>query len=430
MTALFPGRRSAPLTFTLAAALALAACGNEAPESGAEMEPAGGGPETLLYVWLYDADAKDPDFLAVIDADTASSDYGTILTTVPAGEARGNAHHTPIYLPESGILFANDFAGDHTFIYDTSKPLAPVLTGSFGHIGEYSFAHSFSELPNGNILATFQSKGDGDSVAGGLVELTTAGEAVQTGDADPGDENIYLRPYGIVLLPDQDRVVTTTFDMRSLGQASHIQVWRLSDLTLLFTLKVPTPEGKDINIDPFEGRVLADGETIMFETLSCGLYVLTGTAGPAPEIGNVHDFGGQFCGLPVRLGHYWVQSVESDAPEGLNALVSLDISDPMNPVEAGRITFPDGFGPHWTSPDATGTRIVVNGYYDHLSRRILMVNLDPATGAVSLDADFGGGDEFGPGVMIDRRYWPHGESGAAIAHGAVFWPPATPDWKR
>lgn len=42
----------------------------------------------------------------------------------------------------------------------------------------------------------------------------------------------------------------------------------------------------------------------------------------------------------------------------------------------------------------------------------------------------GVGDAFGPGLIIDRAEWPHGPSGPAIAHGAVLWPPAKPDWKR
>ena len=402
---------------------ALAACNEPEPEAQAE-------PESLLYVWLYDADKEDPDFIAVIDADPQSPGYGEVRGTVLAGEVRGGSHHTSITLPYSGFLFANDFLGNYTYIFDTSEPSAPKLVGEFGNIGRYSFPHSFSELPTGNILVTFQSKDGGNEVPGGMVELTTMGKLVQAGDADPGDPEIFLRPYGIVLLPAQDRLVVTTFDMRGAGEPKHIQIWRLSDLELLHTLPVPGAEGKTLEVNPFEGRVLADGETVMFETLSCGLYVLKGAATEAPEITLVHDFEGEYCGLPVRLGNYWVQTVETETPGDFNALIVLDISDPLEPVEVDRLVFEDGFGPHWSTPNATGRRIAISGYGDKLSRRVVLVDFDPASGKVTLDEAFGAGDSFGPGLMIDRESWPHGATGPAIAHGAVFWPPAAPDWKN
>lgn len=413
-------------------AFSLAACDEPQPEVQAE-------PQSLIYVWLHDADGENANFLAVIDADPDSARYGEVLTTVPAGEVRGRAHHTSITLPDSGFLFANDFSGNYTYIYDTSRPLEPKLSGEFGDIGRYSFPHSFSGLPNGNILATFQSKDGGNALPGGMVELTTSGQLVQAGDADPGDPEIFVRPYGIVLLPAADRFVATTFDMRGAGQPKHIQIWRLSDLELLRTLALPVIEGqgnesKTLEVNPFEGRVLADGETVMFETLSCGLYVLAGAAngaaGDGPEITLVHDFEGQYCGLPVRLGKYWVQTVESELPGGLNAIVVLDVSQPLKPVEVDRLVFADGFGPHWSAPDVTGTRIVITGYGEQLSRRVVLVDFDPVSGKVALDEDFGAGDAFGPGLIIDRAEWPHGPTGPAIAHGAVFWPPAKPDWKR
>ena len=406
----------------------LAACEPSVPEVQAD-------PESLIYVWLYDAEREDPNFLAVIDGDPKSGRYGEVLTTVPAGEVRGGSHHTSITLPRSGFLFANDFSGNRTYIYDTGTPLEPKLAGEFGDIGRYSFPHSFSELPNGNILVTFQSKDGSNALPGGMVELTTKGELVQAGDADPGDPEVFLRPYGMVLLPEADRLIVTTFDMRGAGAPRHIQIWQLSVLKLLHTLPVPGLESQGneeraIEVNPFEGRVLADGETVMFETLSCGLYVLAGAAGEAPEITLVHDFAGQYCGLPVRLGEYWVQTVESEAPGTLNAIIVLDISDPLKPLEVDRLVFDERFGPHWSAPDATGTRIVITGYGEQLSRRVLLLDFDPEIGKVALDKDFGAGDAFGPGVIIDRADWPHGPTGPAIAHGAVFWPPAAPDWKN
>ena len=30
---------------------------------------------------------------------------------------------------------------------------------------------------------------------------------------------------------------------------------------------------------------------------------------------------------------------------------------------------------------------------------------------------------------LDREVWPHGQTGTAMAHGAIYWPAADPDWK-
>ena len=128
-------------------------------------------PERLLYVWLHDKTMVQPNFLAVLDADSNSSNYGQIITTVPVGERGGMAHHTQIYLPKSGMIFANDFTGNSTYIFDTSDPEQPRLAEEFGSIGALTFAHSYSELPNGNMLVTFQSEGNSNEIAGGWLSF-------------------------------------------------------------------------------------------------------------------------------------------------------------------------------------------------------------------------------------------------------------------
>ena len=167
------------------------------------------------------------------------------------GRLRSSADHYPRRRGQGGCpshiigdalirySFCHDFLGNHSYIFDTQTGDGAALVGSFGGINEYACAHSFAELPNGNILATYQSKGDTNQIPGGLVELRLDGQVVQSGDADPGDPEIFVRPYGLVLLPDSDRVVVTTYDMQGVGLARHIQIWRLSDLSSLQTLPVP-----------------------------------------------------------------------------------------------------------------------------------------------------------------------------------------------
>src|SRR5438876_7706957 len=50
-------------------------------------------PEKYLYVWCVDADAKDNDFLAVVDADKDSKTRGKILYQLDLGSKGNETHH-------------------------------------------------------------------------------------------------------------------------------------------------------------------------------------------------------------------------------------------------------------------------------------------------------------------------------------------------
>ncbi len=49
---------------------------------------------THLFVWAGDADQKDSDFLAVIDARRSEPTYGQVVATLPVGASATMPHHT------------------------------------------------------------------------------------------------------------------------------------------------------------------------------------------------------------------------------------------------------------------------------------------------------------------------------------------------
>lgn len=51
-----------------------------------------------------------------------------------------------------------------------------------------------------------------------------------------------------------------------------------------------------------------------------------------------------------------------------------------------------------------------------------MVKINTATGRLPLDEKFGGEGASHPGLDFGRREWPHGATGGAIVHGALFGP--------
>ena len=76
---------------------------------------------------MHDIGLDDPNFLAVIDADDKSKTYGNLLNTIPATKTVGMAHHTPLFLPSSGMIFANDFHNSHTYVYESSNPVMLLI---------------------------------------------------------------------------------------------------------------------------------------------------------------------------------------------------------------------------------------------------------------------------------------------------------------
>ena len=196
-----------------------------------------------LFAWTGDEKKEGNDFLAVIDADPVSATYGKLVASVGTDQKTDRIHHTEYVMPASGMLFANDHDVGRTFIFDVNDPLHPKVAGSFTDLAGYTHPHSFVRLPNGNVIATFQHAHHGHDkgtlgATGGLVEIDDSGKVVRSvSTADPAFPDALLMPYGVAVLPDQDRIVSTNSSMHDADLLSGVtyQVWRLSDLKLLKT---------------------------------------------------------------------------------------------------------------------------------------------------------------------------------------------------
>jgi hypothetical protein len=370
-----------------------------------------------LFVWARHADGKASDFLAVIDSNPRSPTYGKVLTTADAGESGTMPHHTEHEMGPSGELFANGFGAGRTFRFDLRDPLHPRLLNHFDGAGPYMHAHSFARLPNGHVLATYQMRGHDNDQPGALVEHDADGRVIRMSDAaDPAVEP-FIRPYSVVAVPKMDRVVTTSADMHGKEPSHVVQLWRLSDLKLLQTIRLPNGPRGDEGVDPAEARVLGDGRTVMVGSFNCGLFRLSDLRRQPVSASLVHDFDGgkASCALPVVAGRYWVQT---DA--NLPGLVAMDVSNPGRPREMSRLTLGAGKLIHWISLSPDKRRIVISGGGDKSEKQILIATIDPATGKLALDPGFREEGAREPGISFDRRSWPGGDLGPAIPHGAVF----------
>ena len=354
-----------------------------------------------------DADAQQSDFLAVIDLNPKSPTFARVVATAPTGVKKSFSHHTEHQMPVGNILFANGFGAGQTWLFDLSQPRSPKVRASFTNAGALMHPHSFVRLPNNNVLATFQMVGHDNMAPGGIAEISRSGAVLRTSPVTGIDPAEFVRPYSLAIVPKLDRIVTTTADMHGKAASRTVQIWRLSDLKLLATLPLPPgPRGKE-QLDSAEPRLLADGRTVMVSTFNCGLFLIDGLASDRPSARLVHDFGTGECALPVVAGRYWVQT-----DTALPGLVSLDISSPGRPRVVDRLKLQPDQEPHWISLGPDGRRIVISGGGKALKNRILLAKIDPKTGKLALDPNIA--------IDFDRKSWPHGDSGKAIPHGAVF----------
>jgi len=372
-------------------------------------------PETTryLFVWAGDAEGRASDFLAVLDVTPKHPTYGRVVASVAAGAVATTPHHTEYSLSETGFLFANGFKSGKSFIFDVGDPLRLKLVRAFDEIEGYMHPHSFVRLPNGHVLATFSMK-HGDR-GGGLVELDNDGRVVRTASAvDPTVPDVLIRPYSIAVLPSLDRLLSTSSPMPFLdGPGIAVQVWRMSDLKLLRTIRLtPGPRGYG-HEDPQEPRVLADGKTVLVQTRSCGLHRITGLDTDNPQAESIYTFEGGLRGVPLVVGHYWLEAVPA-----IGGVVVLDVSNPARPVKVSQLSLGADQFTHWLAWDEVGSRIILNS--GGTDSRLFMLRFDRSSGRLTLDDEFRNPGSTSAGFSMSNLELPHGFHGTALPHGAVF----------
>jgi hypothetical protein len=401
-------------------ALALASSLVGTPAISAETSP--GASKHSLFVWMGDRDKKGNDFLLVVDADPQSPNFGRMVSALETDQKTVRPHHTEYTMPASGMLFANDHDAGRSFILDVRNPLHPSVVTSFNDMGGFAHPHSYLRLPSGNVLASFQhdhasmhSESRGKS--GGLVEIDDHGKLVRAvSNADPAFADALLMPYSLAVLPKIDRVVSTNSSMHDddLLSGTTYQVWRLSDLKLLKTAYFDPGVQGYAHISPEEPRVGPDG-SVFVQSLGCGLERITGIDSDAPTAKLVHTFPGNWCGVPVIVGHYFVQSVPA-----VHGFIALDIADPAHPVEVSRLKISEDYRPHWTAWDAATKRIVITpGKQGADADRMYLLKIDLEIGTLGVDENFRDTDGK-VGFRFSERTWPHGWKGAGLPHGAIF----------
>ena len=384
---------------------------------GGAQRATSGSPSRYLYVWAGTGSdtTRGIDMMTVIDSETKSSSYGAVRQALTVDSAGRMPHHSEFTAPRSGLLAANDFASGESYLVDFRAPVKPRLAGRLDRVPGFRQLHSFERLDNGHLLATVQFSTDSEpGHPGALAEFDEHGKLLRTGRShDAAFPAAHIRTYALAVVKSADRVVTTSSPMDNEKTADVIQIWRLSDLTLLKTLEVPATPGDSAHRYPFEVRALADG-SVMMNTYHCGFYHVTGLAG-SPSIARVlampRDSG---CSVPVVLGRYMVMPIAY-----AHRYATIDIADPDHPREVASFATDSTFYPHWASVDPGTNRIVVTDQGDG-APMVKIMQLDPSTGRLAWDERFRDHGAATPGVSYHRAGFPNGVQGMAMPHGAVF----------
>jgi selenium-binding protein 1 len=165
------------------------------------------GQEKHLYVFCLDADAKDHDFLLVIDVDPKSAKYGKITYQLDLGSAGNETHHFGFTDDRTHIWGCSLFSSKVFIINVADNPAEPKLVKVLETSKETGLAgpHSPYALP-GRMLLSFLSAADGGLPAG-LAEFTNDGKFIRRLDL-PKDAP-YM--YDVAIKPDLNRMVTSSF---------------------------------------------------------------------------------------------------------------------------------------------------------------------------------------------------------------------------
>jgi hypothetical protein len=390
--------------------------------SGAARDTSTRHPARYLYVWAGTGNdtTRGVDMVTVLDADPRSSTYGSVLSAMTVDTTGNMPHHTEFELPANVPFFANDYSADRSFLVDFSNPRSPRLAGQLARVPGGRKLHSFARLPNGSVLATVQfgdAKVAGDP--GGLAEYDAQGRLIRTGwSRDSAFPGARIRTYGLAVLSAIDRAVTTSSPMDKERTANVVQVWRLSDLTLLRTLKVPEVPGDSAHMYPFEVRALADGRTVLMNSYYCGFYRITNLE-TDPKIERVMSLPlppNVGCSVPIITGRFMIMPIAY-----AHRFATIDISDPTHPREVASFPTDTTFFPHWAAVDPGSDRVVFTEQGDG-PPEVLMAHLDRATGRLSWDERFRDPGSGTFGVSYNRARWPNGVRGMAMPHGALFVP--------
>jgi selenium-binding protein 1 len=335
-------------------------------------EDHGGGERSAKYLFICAGDQARiaPDFLAVVNFDEDSAEYGQVIATAPLPEpgATGNEFHH-IGLSADGKVVAcggllSVLKGQkEVFFFDVSDPRNPKFLSS-ADPPLSSITDDFHALPGGGFLVTMMGGAQGHA-PGRVAEFDKDLNLVKEHPAVPPADG--FNPHGISVRREINLMVTSDFVCPSttldavpggVDFRGSVRVWDLARREILRTINIPNGGGT-IDVKLIPGDPGERGYTAGM--LSDQLYLFNSRRGTERA---VFDF------ASIAKGG-WPQLMRITG-DGRRLFVSmnqagkiamLDISDPEEPRLLKVLDLGPNSGPHYVALTPDEKRLVISDYF-------------------------------------------------------------------
>ena len=333
--------------------------------------------EKTLYIWAGDQGRTRPDFLAVIDFNENSHNYGRVLRTIPLpppGNAGNEPHHCHLSADKNilacGGLLSVLSGQNGIFFFDVSNARHPTFLFST-HAPNSSITDDFLPLPRGGFLVTQMGSAAGGA-PGRIAEFDRNLELVAEYPANPPADG--FNPHGISARFDLNLLATSDFinPVTTLNVwpgpvelRGSLRFWDLAARTITRTVFLPEPLGTmDVKLIPGDPH----GRAVTANMFSGLVYTVDPTDGSVVQSFDCEDIV-PHIEVPVRGGMVQLLAMPESGDRLIFASFQagqvglLDISDPNRFVQKDVVNLGLGAGPHDIDLTDDDSRLVVTDYF-------------------------------------------------------------------
>ncbi|MFL5247230.1 MAG: selenium-binding protein SBP56-related protein [Myxococcales bacterium] len=347
---------------------------------------------TTLYIWASDAAHVAPDFLAVIDFDRKSPDYGQVLRTVPLpppGNIGNEPHHCHTS-PDQTILACGGLLSvlkgqNDIFFFDITDARNPKFLSST-RAPNSSITDDFLPLPGGGFLVTNMGSASGGA-GGRLVEFDKDLNLVaEHPSVSPADGK--FNPHGIDADFSKNLLVTSDFinPVTTLNAfagdielRSSLRFWDFRNRRITRTVFLPDNAGTmDVKLIPGDGH----GRAVTVNMFTGLFYTVDPTDGSFEQAFDAATVT-PHVDTPVSGGMPGLLAMPRGGRRLIYAtimagqVVMLDVTNPKRFTQVSVVSFGKDTGPHSVHLTHDDKRLVVTDYF---------LNQDDV-GKVHLDGD-------------------------------------------
>ena len=326
--------------------------------------------EKVLFVWTGDQARINPDFLAVVNFDEGSPNYGKVITTVPLpgpGAAGNEPHHVGLSrngrVLACGGLLSVLRAQKEIFFFDVSNPRAPRFI-SAADPPLSAITDEFYPLENGGFLVTMMG-GAGGAHPGRVAEFNRDLQLVAEHPQLPPMDG--FNPHGISVRPELNLMVTSDFICPSTTLHAmpggpdfrgSVRVWDFRQRKILRTISIPQPSGTiDVKLIPGDDK----GRAFTAGMLDDQLYLIDTRRGTATSVFNFATIAPGGWPQLMRMTRDGKRLFISMNTAG--KIVMFDTSNPRRPRVLRVLDLGANSGPHYIALTEDEERLVVSDYF-------------------------------------------------------------------